>query len=140
MYHAIHAEGENGVNLLGPFFASSTSKDEKSTQTGNSSQHPMDEHQCPVCLEKMALPSTSSTTDSPTTVASSSILTTVCNHSFHIDCLARWQDSPCPVCRYDHSGLNETLSRCHVCSTTLRNYVCLICGVVSCADAGPSNS
>jgi BRCA1-associated protein len=43
------------------------------------------------------------------------------------------------VCRYDHSGLNETLSRCHVCSTTQRNYVCLICGVVSCA-AGPSTS
>lgn len=56
-----------------------------------------------------------------------------------IDCLARWQDSPCPVCRYDHSGLNETLSRCHACSSTQRNYVCLICGVVSCAT-GPSTS
>ena len=57
----------------------------------------------------------------------------------HIDCLARWQDSPCPVCRYDHSGLNETLSRCHVCATTVRNYVCLICGVISCSN-GPSVS
>ena len=40
------------------------------------------------------------------------------------------------MCRYDHSGLNETLSRCHVCATTVRNYVCLICGVVSCSN-GP---
>lgn len=137
VYHVMHVEGENGVNLLGPFFAPSASKDEKAAATA---QHAMDEQQCPVCLEMMALPTTPSTSaaaSTTSTVASSSILTTVCNHSFHIDCLARWQDSPCPVCRYDHSGLNETLSRCHVCSTTQRNYVCLICGVVSCA-AGPS--
>ena len=62
----------------------------------------------------------------------SSILTTVCNHSFHMDCLLKWQDSPCPVCRYDHSGLNEALSQCHLCGRTENNYVCLICGVVSC--------
>ena len=69
----------------------------------------------------------------PTTTASPqpSLLTTVCNHTFHLDCLERCT-GPCPVCRYDHSGLNETLSQCHVCGTTERNYVCLICGVVSC--------
>ena len=135
VYHAIHVEGENGVNLLGPIFASSstTNKDEKTQANANCTQHVFDEHQCPVCLEKMTLPSMSSVSLSKT-IPSSSILTTVCNHSFHIDCLVRWQDSPCPVCRYDHSGLNETLSRCHVCSTTQRNYVCLICGVVSCAS------
>jgi BRCA1-associated protein len=60
-----------------------------------------------------------------------SLLTTVCNHTFHLDCLERCT-GPCPVCRYDHSGLNETLSQCHVCGTTEHNYVCLICGVVSC--------
>ena len=60
-----------------------------------------------------------------------SLLTTVCNHTFHLNCLERCT-GPCPVCRYDHSGLNETLSQCHVCGTTERNYVCLICGVVSC--------
>jgi BRCA1-associated protein len=65
-----------------------------------------------------------------------SILTTVCNHSFHMDCLLQWQDSPCPVCRYDHSGLNEALSQCHICGTTENNYVCLICGVVSCIGSG----
>lgn len=61
----------------------------------------------------------------------SSLLTTVCNHTFHLDCLQQCT-GPCPVCRYDHSGLNETLSECHVCGSTEYNYVCLICGVVSC--------
>jgi hypothetical protein len=28
--------------------------------------------------------------------------------------------------------LNEALSQCHICATTEHNYVCLICGVVSC--------
>ena len=59
------------------------------------------------------------------------LLTTVCNHTFHLDCLSQCT-GPCPVCRYDHAGLNETLSQCHLCGTTENNYVCLICGVVSC--------
>jgi len=134
VYHTVHVEGEDGVSLLGPLFASSTSPPSPSNQslstttTTSSKQQPSkDDHQCPVCLDKMSLD------------ASSSILTTVCNHSFHIGCLAQWQDSPCPVCRFDHSGLNETLSRCHICFNTIGNYVCLICGVISCAK-GPSSS
>ena len=46
---------------------------------------------CVVCLERM---------DSP---ASAACLTTACNHSFHLACLLRWEDSPCPVCRYHHN-------------------------------------
>jgi BRCA1-associated protein len=64
--------------------------------------------------------------------SSSSIFTTVCNHSFHTECLMQCQDAPCPVCRYDHSGLNDTLSTCHECGTTERIHICLICGVASC--------
>jgi BRCA1-associated protein len=79
---------------------------------------------CAVCLERVAL--------DPNDVDKTSILTTVCNHTFHLACLVQCQDSPCPVCRYDHSGLNEALSQCHICGTTEHNYVCLICGVVSC--------
>ena len=152
VHHAVYVEGENGVSLLGPFFASSSSPSASSPKNQPSSpsagegspstagnHHAMDEHQCPVCLEKMCLPSPSSSTSTAAN-ASSSILTTVCNHSFHIDCLLRWQDSPCPVCRYDHSGLNHTLSRCHACASTVRNYVCLICGVISCASGPPSSS
>jgi len=123
VYNARHLNGEDGVSLLGPFFASKAN--EKSIAASAK-----DDQQCPVCLDSLA-----STSDDK----SSSILTTVCNHSFHIDCLARWAESPCPVCRYDHSGLNQTLSKCHVCATTVRNYVCLICGVISCSN-GPSSS
>lgn len=40
----------------------------------------------------------------------------------------------CDVFSYDHSGLNnESLfSQCNVCGKTEHNYVCLICGTVSC--------
>jgi BRCA1-associated protein len=133
VYHVGYVKGEDGVSLLGPFFASGSAGSPHDTVPSSSK----DEQQCPVCLEKMTTPTR--TTLAAASDASSSILTTVCNHSFHIDCLAQWQDSPCPVCRYDHSGLNETLSRCHICATTARNYVCLICGIVSCAN-GPTGS
>ena len=62
------------------------------------------------------------------------LLTTVCNHTFHLDCLSQC-NGPCPVCRYDHSILNgDTFSQCHICGTTENNYVCLICGVISCQN------
>lgn len=41
---------------------------------------------CPVCLERLD-------------VHISGIITTVCNHVFHSDCLQRWGDTSCPVCR-----------------------------------------
>ena len=28
------------------------------------------------------------------------VFTIVCNHSFHCDCLRRWADATCPVCRH----------------------------------------
>jgi BRCA1-associated protein len=101
---------------------------------------------CAVCLEDLGLEdkklddrnvllaATEGATSAfctPVTTSHPSLLTTVCNHTFHLDCLQQCT-GPCPVCRYDHSGLNETLSQCHVCGTTEHNYVCLICGVVSC--------
>mmetsp|Transcript_26668 Transcript_26668/g.59822 ORF Transcript_26668/g.59822 Transcript_26668/m.59822 type:complete len:646 (+) Transcript_26668:240-2177(+) len=130
----------DAVSVEGPVFAPEV------TINGDgpiSTNHGKDEHerQCPVCLEMLMRPSHESMSGSRGSMSTSSILTTVCNHSFHVDCIRRWQDTQlgsasCPVCRYDHAGLNETLSTCHVCSTTNRNYVCLICGVVSCAN-GP---
>ena len=82
-------------------------------------------HNCAVCLDPLDQDS-----DEPGV-----LITTVCNHSFHWACLWRCKDSPCPVCRYDHAGLNEALSQCHICGTTEHNYVCLICGVISCTNS-----
>lgn len=42
---------------------------------------------CPVCLERL---------DEHV----SGIVTTVCNHQFHSECLQQWGDTSCPVCRW----------------------------------------
>jgi BRCA1-associated protein len=153
VHHVVALQGDDGVSLMNPFFAPSTkssatggleilpsttlSSHESSNSNTNinstedassvpSSPHLPEDQNCAVCLEHMVLDRTRFGDER------TSILTTVCNHTFHLDCLLKWQDSPCPVCRYDHSGLNEALSQCHLCGTTEHNYVCLICGVVSC--------
>ena len=108
--------------------------------------HVSEAHNCAVCLERLemeplvgkGLSLGASAAAAATQHHGSGIITTVCNHTFHIDCLLQWQDSPCPVCRFDHSGLNEALSQCHICGVTEHNYVCLICGVVSCGGGGQS--
>jgi BRCA1-associated protein len=148
VHPVIALEGEGGVSLLSPLFAPATKKKigvvdtipssstvgdgDQTTESGTplsaattaSIPNVTEDSNCAVCLEHMPLDES----DEDRT----SILTTVCNHTFHLDCIVRCQDSPCPVCRYDHSGLNETLSQCYICGTTDRNYVCLICGVVAC--------
>jgi BRCA1-associated protein len=165
VHHVVALQGVAGVSLMSPFFAPHTAAAVMGTTSlellpsasqnlsSNSSPSPdaaigfvahsphatgkivlSEDYNCAVCLEHMDL-DTRPSTSSDASAQHTSILTTVCNHSFHMDCLLQWQDSPCPVCRYDHSGLNETLSQCHVCGTTENNYVCLICGVVSCGDS-----
>ena len=47
---------------------------------------------CVVCLERMGPAD-----------GVPRVLTTACNHSFHLECLSGWHDAPCPVCRYHHS-------------------------------------
>ena len=131
VYPVVAVQGQGGVSLMSPFFASTHSTDSMpslralgSTTNESATTTTEEAHNCAVCLERLE---------------TSSLLTTVCNHSFHLDCLLKCKDSPCPVCRYDHSGLNEALSRCHVCGTTQNNFVCLICGVVSCGSCSRPN-
>lgn len=129
--YVVGLEGYNGVSLVSPVFCSTPAALEaSSTKSSNASRASTDDtpevHNCAVCLEPLEQ------------AGEVGILTTVCNHSFHWACLWQCKDSPCPVCRYDHAGLNDCLSQCHICSTTEHNYVCLICGVISCAAAAIS--
>jgi BRCA1-associated protein len=75
---------------------------------------------CPVCLERL---------DEHV----SGIVTTVCNHRFHSECLRRWGDASCPVCRYCQSPAGAaSTSRCSTCAASHDLWVCLICGHVGC--------
>ena len=40
----------------------------------------------------------------------------VCNHRFHNECLQRWGDTSCPVCRYC-ADASTADSRCSTCGT-----------------------
>lgn len=53
---------------------------------------------CPVCLERM---------DSDVT----GLLTIPCQHTFHCQCLSKWKDDTCPVCRYSNNVSNHKIRR-----------------------------
>eukprot|EP00735_Rhodelphis_limneticus_P000225 TRINITY_DN1035_c0_g1::TRINITY_DN1035_c0_g1_i1::g.29970::m.29970 TRINITY_DN1035_c0_g1::TRINITY_DN1035_c0_g1_i1::g.29970 ORF type:complete len:593 (+),score=40.42,sp/Q7Z569/BRAP_HUMAN/37.21/2e-105,BRAP2/PF07576.7/4.7e-26,zf-UBP/PF02148.14/3.2e-20,zf-RING_2/PF13639.1/3.6e-09,zf-RING_2/PF13639.1/4.3e+03,zf-RING_5/PF14634.1/6e-06,zf-RING_5/PF14634.1/2e+03,zf-C3HC4_3/PF13920.1/0.0004,zf-C3HC4_3/PF13920.1/0.83,zf-C3HC4/PF00097.20/4.4e-05,zf-C3HC4_2/PF13923.1/4.8e-05,zf-C3HC4_2/PF13923.1/2.1e+02,zf-rbx len=72
---------------------------------------------CPVCLERLD-------------ASISGILTILCNHSFHSQCLSKWGDSSCPVCRYCQQP--DDTSACMACGKTENLWICLICGHVGC--------
>ena len=46
---------------------------------------------CTICLERMD-------------ESVSTVLTILCNHKFHSECLSHWEDPTCPVCRYVQVG------------------------------------
>ncbi|CAI8509349.1 unnamed protein product [Pichia kudriavzevii] len=91
---------------------------------------------CPVCLDRL---------DSDV----SGLLTIPCQHTFHSDCLSKWSDDSCPVCRnalkpnknkrLGTSLLNESTlvgfdstEKCMDCGNTKSIWICLICGNVGC--------
>jgi BRCA1-associated protein len=57
-------------------------------------------------------------------------LTILCCHTFHIQCLTKWNDSTCPLCRYLQCPVES--SQCDDCGTTDNLWVCLICGFNGC--------
>eukprot|EP00884_Botryococcus_braunii_P015374 jgi/Botrbrau1/251/Bobra.0022s0225.1 len=73
---------------------------------------------CPVCLERLDR-------------HISGVVTTVCNHMFHPECLKEWVGSSCPVCRYCSTSEKKT-SHCTVCQKGEDLWICLICGNVGC--------
>ncbi len=82
------------------------------------------------------------------------LLTILCQHVFHCDCLQKWRGSGCPVCRHTNPSLAQQstqnsssaypydpsnppfgsgeASLCAVCDTTDDLWICLICGSVGC--------
>lgn len=72
---------------------------------------------CPVCLEHL---------DAET----SGIVTTICNHTFHCDCLSKWGEPSCPCCRYDPEKSEST---CKTCNTKKNLWMCLLCGHIGCS-------
>ena len=81
---------------------------------------------CPICLERL---------DS----SASGMLTTICDHTFHCTCLARWSNLNCPVCRYtlaaESASSASAAACCEQCGTAGENWICLICGHVGCGRA-----
>ena len=84
---------------------------------------------CPVCLERM---------DETT-----GLLTILCQHVFHCDCLQKWRGSGCPVCRHVQPSRSTSLpfgitvasrdiNLCHICDCSEDLWICLICGNVGC--------
>eukprot|EP00210_Caulerpa_lentillifera_P001482 g1422.t1 len=72
---------------------------------------------CPVCLERLD-------------ENISGIVTTVCNHLFHNECLMKCGHTSCPVCRHCMQGVSQ--SKCSQCDACEDLWICLICGHVGC--------
>lgn len=87
---------------------------------------------CPVCLERL---------DSTVT----GLVTLPCAHTFDCDCLRKWGDSRCPVCRVSHlllssaQGMEQSerdritrATQCGMCDSAEHNWMCVVCGSVGC--------
>lgn len=71
----------------------------KNTSNGSSSHSKLLElPTCPVCLERMDANITG-------------LLTIPCQHTFHCQCLSKWRDDTCPVCRYSNNVSNQKVRR-----------------------------
>ncbi|KAF0989621.1 hypothetical protein HZS_2286 [Henneguya salminicola] len=82
---------------------------------------------CPICLERMD-------------ESLEGILTVLCDHSFHAECLMKWPDIKfvhylrlrCPVCRYIQSPTSSETMTCSECDNKNDLWMCLICGNLAC--------
>lgn len=75
---------------------------------------------CPICLERMD-------------DLLDGILTILCDHSFHSECLMKWPDIKCPVCRHIQSPISPDSSlTCSECNDNGDLWMCLICGNLGC--------
>ena len=75
---------------------------------------------CAICLDRM-YPDVES------------IITILCNHSFHVHCLSQWGDTSCPVCRYCQTPECQVENKCMDCNYDGESlWMCVICGHIAC--------
>ncbi|KAI9337030.1 BRCA1-associated protein 2-domain-containing protein [Zopfochytrium polystomum] len=123
----------------GPSAGSSTSSElpQLATPHSNNSSDLVELPTCPVCLERM---------DASVT----GLVTIICHHTFHCQCLSKWGDTSCPVCRYsqrdssqsgnDGAGGGSSARRrtsqreneCASCGVSEDLWICLVCGNIGC--------
>ncbi|CAN6359129.1 unnamed protein product [Urochloa humidicola] len=75
-----------------------------------------EQHRCPTCLEQLDQDR-------------GGVLTTICNHSFHYQCISKWTDTLCPVCRYRQQPDKPI---CSICGAPESLWMCLLCGHIGC--------
>jgi BRCA1-associated protein len=74
---------------------------------------------CYICLERMD-------------ESLNGVITVLCNHSFHANCLSKWGDTTCPVCRYSQTPDLTDDNMCGDCGSQENLWICLICGNIGC--------
>ena len=67
---------------------------------------------------------------------SSTVIGILCGHFFHMNCLEKWNDSICPLCRYYQHPTEH--SKCEICGSDDNLWMCIICGFMGCASSGPA--
>ncbi|GAA5990200.1 hypothetical protein JCM10908_005872 [Rhodotorula pacifica] len=108
-----------------PFTYPYSSATTEPTSPGSSAD-PVELPTCPVCLELL---------DSRVT----GLVQIMCQHSYHCQCLLKWGDSRCPVCRSTNARqrrntvTSETSdAKCSTCQSPSNLWICVICGNVGC--------
>lgn len=97
---------------------------------------------CTICLEKFDKNGEKSNTiqknkkkyskDTADMSKKDVVITVLCGHKFHLECLEKWQHDTCPICRYEVYPLEQTF--CNVCDKTEGLWSCLTCGFVGCGS------
>lgn len=81
-----------------PFTASHESSEDSTSGKLDLEPDPIELPTCPVCLERLDYEVTG-------------LLTIPCQHTFHCQCLSKWRDDTCPVCRYTNNISNHKIRR-----------------------------
>lgn len=105
----IHKSIKKGANDLIPFLMEDPFTIDEDFHKNNTS---IELPTCPVCLERMD-------------ATISGLLTIPCLHTFHCQCLSKWIDDTCPICRYSNNISNQKVRRTmrRLLNISLRNLV-----------------